>query len=236
MRIVNWNIARHPPHSWQSKSLIEEIGSLSPNLICLTEAWQNSLDRFGGYTISSRGVPWSLQDTEERRVLLWSPSPWTEIDNVDDLEAVGSAVVARTKLAGKDVRIVGLCIPYPFASPFGQTPKAPQWRMHEQFVELLKPRLQKWTAEGPTIIVGDFNRRIPRAWGSKRAYEKLIEALGGLALPTAGLVHGLEEQIIDHIAFTGHFSANSVFGRSAVLEDGRERSDHHGVIVDFDYA
>ena len=217
-------------------SLLEEIKRLSPDLICLTEAWKDSLDRFGGHIIASCGAPWSPQDADERRVLLWSPAPWTQVEHTSDFEKIGSLATGWTRIAGKEVRVVGVCIPYPFASPFEQSPRAPQWRMHERFVEQLMPRLRNWSAEGPLIVVGDFNRRIPRAWGSKRAYQLLIDALGDLSLATAGPVSGLEDQVIDHVAFNNHLRTINVFGRTAASDDGRERSDHPGIVVDFDHV
>jgi len=55
LRIVNWNIERRKPSSWQARSLVDEIASLEPDYVCLTEAWKQSLADFGGHVISAEG-------------------------------------------------------------------------------------------------------------------------------------------------------------------------------------
>ncbi len=75
MRIVNWNIERHGPSTWQAKSLLAEIAELEPDLVCLTEAWEDSAAALRGHAISAPGAAWSTKHDSERKVLLWWKYP-----------------------------------------------------------------------------------------------------------------------------------------------------------------
>lgn len=236
VRIVNWNIERRVPSSWQAKSLVDEISELVPDVICLTEAWKQSLESVGGYSISSRGVAWSNQHPDERKVLMWSRKPWEDIEVVERLEKTGSAVTGLTSIGHRRIRFVGICIPYHFASPLGQEPRKKPWRQHEEYLHALKPLLEQWRHEGTVIVVGDYNRRIPYSWGPKRSYELLETALDGYIIATPGKLPGVDEKSIDHVAYCGDLEHSFACGRSAKAPDGRGRSDHFGVVVDFHSA
>lgn len=236
MRIVNWNIERHGPDSWQARSLLDEIARLDPDLLCLTEAWESSAAPLGGFAVSAAGAAWSSEHALERKVLLWSRSEWRDVQPVDALEATGSAITGLTLLGSTEVRIVGLCIPYHFANPFGQEPRAKPWSQHERFLEELAPLLRQWRQEGPVMVLGDFNQFIPRVWGPKRSYELMEAAFESYDIVTGGETKGIKACAIDHVAFAGDLIATDVVGRSAQTNDGRKRSDHFGVVVDFDFA
>ncbi|MEZ5986002.1 MAG: endonuclease/exonuclease/phosphatase family protein [Hyphomonas sp.] len=233
MRVVNWNIERHAPHTWQAVSLMEEIAELTPDVICLTEAWRQSTEAFGGFSVSASGVAWSDQHPDEQKVLLWSHHPWREVRVVDELEITGSAVTAKTLFGGVETRFVGICIPYHFANPLGQEPRAKPWSQHERFLQDLRPLLAHWRNEGPVIVIGDFNRRVPRSWGPKRSYAMLESALREFEIPTSGIIKEVDDLTIDHIAFSGNFKVSRIIGRPAEAADGRRRSDHFGIVVDF---
>lgn len=214
-RIINWNIERRSPTSWQGKSLAQEIESLHPNLVCLTEGWESSTEQWSGYSISAPGVAWSEQSEQERKVVLWSHNPWRNAERIDQLEKIGSAVTGITILGSTDVRVLGVCIPYHFASPLGQEPKAKMWSQHEAFLSKLRPHLKPWLEERPLIVVGDYNRRIPRAWGPRVSYELLVDTFANLKIATSGVLDGVNAQSIDHIALSRHFNVERVIGLPA---------------------
>ncbi|MFN7055205.1 endonuclease/exonuclease/phosphatase family protein [Hyphomonas sp.] len=231
---MNWNIARHAPSSWQARSLLAEIQQLNPDLVCLTEAWNASAAPLGGYAISAPGVAWSDEHPDERKVVLWSQNSWGGIELIEQLETTGSAITGTTLFAGKLVRIVGVCIPYNFASPVSQETRAKPWTQHERFLEDLAPLLRRWRDQGPVIVLGDFNQFIPRVWGPKRSYELLEAAFAGYRIVTAGEIESVGARAIDHVAGAGDVQVIKVYGLPAELADGRKRSDHFGVVVDFD--
>ncbi|MEQ9586483.1 MAG: hypothetical protein RJS97_00675 [Parvibaculaceae bacterium] len=75
-------------------------------------------------------------------------------------------------------------------------------RQHEEYLSALKPLLEQWRNEGSVIVVGDDNRRIPYAWGPKRTYDLLESALDGYGVATSGMLSGVNEKSIDHVAET----------------------------------
>ena len=60
MRIVNWNIERRGPHTWQAASLASEIQSLDPDIVFLTEGHHHSLEALGGFTLDGGPPPGPL--------------------------------------------------------------------------------------------------------------------------------------------------------------------------------
>lgn len=216
---------------------MEEIAGLLPDLICLSEAWGQSLESFGGHLLDAKGVSWSAQDADERKVLLWSSAPWTDVDQMEAASEFGGAISGCTQIRDLIVRVVGVCIPYHMASPFGQAPAMPPWEQHERFLQALAPYLCRWRQEGPVIVMGDFNRKIPRAKRTpRRSFEMLEDAFREYQIATEGTIEPLGAQTIDHVAFAGTFDVARVEGRSAVSPDGMVRSDHFGVVVDFELS
>ncbi|MEP1209596.1 MAG: endonuclease/exonuclease/phosphatase family protein [Rhizobiaceae bacterium] len=235
MRIINWNIQRHAPGTWQAKSIMSEIEDLEPDLVCLTEAWEASADELNGFTVSSRGIAWSKQESAERKVLIWSKSPLTLCNSTGSMADLGGALEVRTVLANTQIRVLGLCIPYHMASPIGAEIKRKPWLQHNEFVDQLANFTKQLDPNVPTIVVGDFNRRIPSTWGPKKSLEKLLSALENFRLVTAGPIPGLGRNTVDHIALSKGLTDSNVQGLSEFDSRGRPRSDHFGTLVDFDF-
>lgn len=235
MRLVNWNIERRSPHTWQAASLVSEITGLAPDIICLTEAHTASLDELGGHTIDHAGYRSGKKKPGERLVLLWSRTRWTPIPVPDDLARSGGIVAGGTEIKGEECLIIGLCIPYHMARLDHETRTAP-WKHHQTFLKRLAPWLAGLPADLPIVIAGDYNRRVPRNWGPIVAYELLEAAFSPFDLVTSGPLAPLDEHTIDHVAVSAHWQATGVQARSRFEVDGRARSDHFGVVVDLERA
>lgn len=232
MRIVNWNIERQSPDTRRARIMMERVSALEPDVVCLTEAFEGSTDVLGGYEISTRGVAWSKEKVGERKVVLWSRHPWNEPD-LGSSEALrsGAYVAATTQTPLGVMHIVGVCIPYSFASPLGMIPKARPWSQHLAFLEGLGHALGK-DDTSPTILVGDFNQFIPRIWGSKAASAALQQTLGPLAICTSGIIDGVDRPTVDHIALSPNLLCRSIVGIDEHDETGRQLSDHFGLAAD----
>ena len=75
---------------------------------------------------------------------------------------------------------------------------------HEYWLSGFERRDYRRTAER-TLVLGDFNQRIPRQFRSptpKRMYELLQRTFAGFTFATAGKLSGAPGQAIDHIAIT----------------------------------
>lgn len=230
--IVNWNIERQAPDKRRARIMIERIAALSPDVVCLTEAFEGSTADLGGFEISTPGVAWSKEAPGERKVVLWSKKPWVDPDfgGTEPLKS-GAYLTARTETPLGAIRIAGVCIPYNFASPFGETPKARPWSQHMIFLEGLRQAHRAWGLANDTVLMGDFNQFIPRIWGSKAASKALEEALGGLSICTDGIIDGVDRPTVDHIGLGTGLHALSTTGIDEHDEQGRRLSDHFGIAV-----
>lgn len=234
LRLINWNIERRGPHTWQVKSLIEEIGCYRPDLLFLTEAHDNSTRALGGHSISHRGYRANHKVDSERLALLWSASPWEQLSVPNKIEAAGGAVLGRTEIKDESLTCLCLCIPYHMAKLPGETRTRP-WHYHDQFLTLIAPWIRALAqSEERLIIAGDFNRRMPRGWGPKRSYELMERAFENTRIVTSGQLEPLNEKTIDHVAISGGIKPQSVRALSQFEKDGRPRSDHFGVLADLE--
>ncbi len=234
MRLINWNIERRGPHTWQAASLVSEIHSLQPDLVVLTEAHVSSLESMGGHVQTHRGYVVGPKADSERLVLIWSKAPWTEVPLPPSLADLGGAVLGQTTVDGRTVYCFGICIPWHMAptSPPGEKTEA--WKQHELFLEQLGPALGTFSHLRPLIVAGDYNRRMPRAWGPHKSYEKLEAALKGLDVVTRGSLAPLDAMTIDHVATRGDLRLAHVRALDRNDASERARSDHFGILVDFD--
>ncbi|MFN3688710.1 endonuclease/exonuclease/phosphatase family protein [Salinarimonas sp.] len=232
-RILTWNVERKDPSSAKGRELGARILAQAADLVCLTEAHQGSAAALGYEEISAEGVHWSPQKPSERKVVLGAKSPWTDINEYgnEGLQS-GAFVAGTTELPLGVVRVIGVCIPYHAASPFGQRPKARQWSEHLRFLDALHAYLAAREHRLPLVVIGDYNQFLPRIWGSKAAHEKLLEALGAARIVTGGRLAIVERPSVDHIAISGELSARAVWGIDEHDAGGKPLSDHFGVCAD----
>ena len=237
MRLVNWNIERRGPQTWQAASLVSEIGSLNPDLVFLTEAHHDSLDALAGHSLSHRGYDSGRKKDSERLVLMWSRSGWEELPLPVAVQEAGGALFGRTEIEGVGVYCLAICIPWHMCPSVKTDGKTVPWAQHVRFLRELAPVLSAIRQRHyPLIVAGDFNRRIPRAWGPIEAYDRLAATFSDMQIITEGPLAPLNEKTIDHVAFSGGISSTSVRSLDARAETGRPRSDHFGVLVDFDWS
>jgi endonuclease/exonuclease/phosphatase family metal-dependent hydrolase len=231
MRIVNWNINRNAPQSWQGQTIAARIAELGPDAVCLTEAHQGSLDALPGHVISTAGVSWANDKTaSERLVLLWSRTPWRDVAELPQLSAIGGAVSGVTDGPLGPVRVVGLCVPYTQASPVGVEPKIKPWTHHVEFLDLLAPVLAGMRSGPPLVVLGDFNQQEPEKWGLHEARAAFDRAFAHLDIVTKGDVRGMAQPAIDHVAVSHELRGKRVEGFSRMAEKGPLSDPPHDLI------
>ncbi|QNL18632.1 endonuclease/exonuclease/phosphatase family protein [Hyphobacterium sp. CCMP332] len=232
LSLLNWNIERHGPQTWQAKSLLSEIVEIKPNIVCLTEAHDASASDLGGHSVGVVGQNWSPTSHSERKVLLWSRREWSDVDMHDDLNEIGAAITATTSTEFGKVRVMGLCIPYHRATPFGSAERVRNWVQHGLFLGALYECLTGSAENRPDIIVGDFNRKLPSAWGSKSLLEKLEETFSDYTIVTRGKLPPLDRKTVCHVAVKAGLECQAISLLDANDASGRARSDHNGVLVE----
>ena len=209
------------------------MSSLNPDVVCLTEAYEDSLNELGGHSISIPGVTWSPTKEGERKVVLWSKNPWVEVDGEGNVETQSGAYLSAVTETGLGlIRFVGICMPYHMAAPIGVSPKPKMWSQHLIFLDGLAKLLPKGENSPPTILLGDFNQRIPRVWTPKKVYQALLKVIDGYEVATEGKIKSVGELTIDHIVHSKDFKATRITSIDNYSSDGSRLSDHFGIYAE----
>lgn len=238
VRIGTWNTKcdnrREKPGNRREVRIAASLADPGCDVLCITEGSAGLLPG-DGHMIDA-GTDWGIppQREDHRKVLLWSGSPWTEVDCVGSLAfPAGRFVKGITQTPIGPLTVVGVCIPYERArASRGRA----SWQDHEAWLQAFE--MLPWRhATDRMIVLGDFNQRIPRIRVRKRTYQALLQAFEGLEITTAGEIPGAPGLAIDHIAHTPDLKRATNIGIWAKrTSDDRFLSDHFGVWADFSLA
>jgi endonuclease/exonuclease/phosphatase family metal-dependent hydrolase len=81
-----------------------------------------------------------------------------------------------------------------------------------------------------TIVLGDFNQRVPRKYQPKAAFDALQEAiLERLQIASDGLLEPIQRQAIDHVCHSTDLVCRSVASISNARPGEGQVSEHFGV-------
>ncbi|MDE0108620.1 MAG: hypothetical protein OXN96_12455 [Bryobacterales bacterium] len=234
IRIGTWNTEWAKPIGIRGNIISEKLAASGCDVLCVTEGFAGILPD-GGHVIDA-GKDWGYPIYKGRRkVLLWSKQPWTpHVDAVGTADLPGGRFVAGSTgtLSGTCLTVVGVCIPWSGAHVKGGRKDRTWWQDHEVWLAGFE-KLRSRIPESRTIVLGDFNQRIPRhRYVPVRAYEALKCVFKGFRFATEGeLPKGL--RLIDHIAHTPDLTRGSIGIWNKKSADGIRLSDHFGVWCDF---
>lgn len=126
---------------------------------------------------------------------------------------------------------MGVCVPWRDAHVrTGQRNRQP-WEDHLSYLQHLAPLLRS-NHSLPTVVLGDFNQRIPRTHQPTHVAAALKAALSpDFRLATAGAIPSAPSLSIDHLAVNGSLTAQQVNYLSQLDEKGRKMSDHFGLRI-----
>ena len=108
MKISCWNSDWATPTSKRGNFFIEKFNS---DVICLTEGYESLLPK-NGYIISSDKDYGYETKNGRRKVILWSKSKWTDIDQLGSKEIPAGRFISGIT---NGIKIIGICIPWRFA-------------------------------------------------------------------------------------------------------------------------
>lgn len=230
--IINWNVEWKTKSSPKGKELIQRIMAHDPDVVCVTEAERDFLP--GGYVIeaSSDYRYYAADKPKRRKVILWSKRPWQGVDQVGRQRLPpGRFVGGSTETPLGSLYFVGVCIPWWMAHVNSGCQDRRPWEEHLAYLRGVQGYLAQ--VRQKTVVVGDFNQRIPRYRAPVEAFE-LMQAVfsGGLSIETAGVIAPIGKQTVDHVAVTADLRAVKVEGLSAAWDGGGKLSDHFGVLVE----
>ena len=233
MRIAAWNSEWATPRSRRGRAIAAHVEELGADLICLTEGKADLLPRDGHVIDSDPDYGYPIKEGR-RKVLLWSRTPWREVDRVGDPALPSGRFVsgiADTPIG--PIRALGMCIPWSMAHvTSGRRDRSP-WEDHLAYLGGLRQILAMSSREPAIVVAGDFNQRIPAQRGRPpaRVAESLAQSLATFDIATAGSISGLDGPLIDHIALGPGIRSGRATGWPATL-DGVRLSDHAGVVVE----
>ena len=231
MIIGCWNIAWQRPNTKRGSEMIAALRSHDPELLCIAEGHVDTLgsDWHGIASDPDYGYPIK---PGQRKVALWSRTPWENVDEIGTPSMPpGRFVSGKTVTSIGPIRVVGICVPWFAAHVKGGRRDAENWTEHDAFLKGLREALASIGNDIPAVLVGDFNQRIPRKGAPIASYELLMAGLGGrFDVWTAGSISGLGRQVVCHIAGTSDLECTEAIGlpRDA---NGTTLSDHDGLIV-----
>ncbi|MFN3219849.1 MAG: endonuclease/exonuclease/phosphatase family protein [Acidimicrobiales bacterium] len=231
-RVLTWNVQCKKPASPKGAAAVAYIVSEWPDIAVLTEAWIGHLGD-GGHEIVSQPTPSAGKKPDERKVVMWSKTPWSDVDDLGHQGMpVGRFVAGTTETAIGPVRVMGICIPWPMANVNNGPKNAKPWELAMRWLDCFAELVANRDRDMLLVVAGDFNQRVPRRkGGNKAAAAKLEAALGDLTVVTAGTPARLQRPGIDHIAMCPRLAATRVWGWPKD-DGGIKMSDHSGVAAE----
>ena len=227
MSLLVWNIEWATPRSKRGAAIQGIIADLQPDLICMTEGTAAMLPD-DGHTIEGSADYGYVAPGERRKVLLWSRSHWTDVDRVGDEQMPGARFIGGTT---GGIRVVGVCIPWRDAHVrTGRKDRKP-WQDHLAYLAGLRRVLE--ATDGPAVVAGDFNQRLPRRRQPKTVHEALMGAMGSSwRIISAGVVDDDGADLIDHVAVSPDLDGRVTGTIPRVTPHGVRLSDHPAVLVE----
>ncbi|MFK8250561.1 endonuclease/exonuclease/phosphatase family protein [Ancylobacter terrae] len=233
LTVVLWNLAWRRAGSPAGEAARAIIAAADADLICLTEASRGLLPP--GHIAAAPAFPGPRRRPDDHKVLLWSRSPWQEVDPVGHPALPQARFVrATTQTPLGAVEATGVCIPWADAHVATGRRDRRRWEEHGLYLEALGAILSNRPARPRELLLGDFNQAIPRRRAPRPVYEQLMSVIGErFILPTAGPQPGFPLAVIDHLAHSPDLTCTRLAPLSNATGDGRRISDHVGMRLEF---
>ena len=169
MRVLTWNLEWAAVGTDRLAMIRQFMASQNPDVACLTEVKLNTIPK--GYVILSEPDYGYVNTKGKHKVVLWSQSPWLEIDTLGSQELPSGRFVTGVT---NGIRFVGVCIPWSNAHVQTGRKDRSAWQDHLAFLEGLRNLLSKYQQDPkPICVLEDFNQRMPRDRQPEIVYEAL---------------------------------------------------------------
>ena len=226
MRILLWNVEWATQRSKRGKEIQRIYREFAPDIACITEGYLPFWQEEGNVISSTEDYGYKIFEGR-RKVILVSTQDW---DNIDDTGSYsfpsGRYCFGRTH--GLDIH--GVCIPWKDAHVRTGKKNRQIWEDHIHYLDALKPVIRD--SNESTIVLGDFNQRIPRKWSPESVYRKLLETFSpNFTIDTIGTIKAMNKQAIDHFASTNNISVKNI----SVIDNyvgALQLSDHFGFVIE----
>ena len=229
--ITVWNVAWAMPSTPRGTFFQQQLVEPTTSVACVTEGCAALLPDHGDLLSTDPDYGYPLRP-HRRKVMLWSRLPWRDLDLVGDPALPpGRFVAGTTETPIGDVRFIGVCIPWRDAHVRTGLRDRKPWADHLSYLRHLRSVLDRLADERPTVILGDFNQRVPRVRQPTEVYAALMATMQAMTFATAGRIEGAPTPSIDHVVCTPDLMGNAVRYLSPHYEGGGVMSDHFGLEV-----
>lgn len=232
LSVATWNVEWRQSNSYDAAVIRNRLLHCEPQIVCITEGYPDFF-RGAGHMISAKPDYGYPAADGRRKAMLWSARPWMDTDTIGDGRMPsGRFIAGRTETSIGSINVVGVCVPWRDAHVRnGRRDRLP-WQDHLAYLSGLGRILPK--LDGPTIVLGDFNQRVPRRYQPEAIHSALLECLGEqLSIATAGLLPPDGASSIDHISHSPELTPVEARTISNINAMGRKVSDHFGVAARF---
>lgn len=230
LKVATWNTEWRKPASRDAAIVRERLAAFDPDIVCLTETHIGFLDEWGGHSVYGSDDWGGPTHGTRREVLLWSRWPLRDLDRVGSPHLPpGRFAKATTSAPFGDIEVVGLVIPYHMSNVAWGTRDRTMWELHRLYLDALPDVTNRLSPR--SIVMGDFNQRIPNARVPRELQSKLLAALENFIVHTVGAIGVQGLAAIDHIASGEPWVCQQVETLSNLTHEGRKISDHFGVGV-----
>lgn len=226
MRILLWNVEWATHRSKRGQEIQRIYREFSPDIACITEGYLQFWKEEGNVISSMEDYGYKITEGR-RKVILVSNSEWEDVDSIGNQD-LPDGRYCKGKTHGLNIH--GVCIPWKDANVRGGQKNRVPWEDHIHYLDTLKPLIEN--SQGQTIVLGDYNQRIPRKWSPQDVYTKLLDTFKpNFEISTTGIIEELNKQAIDHFASTHDIRVKSI----TVIDNyigSLKLSDHFGFVIE----
>ena len=185
VRVGTWNTELAKPGSAKGKRVRPILAAPDCDILCVTEGYAKIFPD-GGNPVAGGDDPGYPIVEGQKNVLLWSKEPWENVCRVGPPQMPEGAFLAgTTKTPIGELTICGVCIPWFDAHVRTGWRDRKKWEEHKDWLEGFKDL--SYATGSRTIVLGDFNQRIPRTvFEPHRVHAALLRAFEGLQVATSG--------------------------------------------------
>lgn len=231
--MLTWNLEWARPGSGREEAIRRILELAEADLICLTEAFSSTLPN-DGVTIEAGPGNVVADKKCAKKVMLWSRWGWCDPKIGQNILPPGRFISGRTETPQGPLHVIGVCIPWRSSNMpgFGSGDCGP-WEDHLRFIEGMKLELPPSARR--TLIMGDFNQRLPRRRQPAHVSQALQTILRPFSIATWNFESRDGDQTIDHIAHSPDITVDQLVELPR-FADGLMLSDHFGVAGNISFA
>ncbi len=230
-----WNVEWATPYSPRGRAITQLLRASDPDIICLTE----SVTLLGNgpdvaFSAADSGYPGA---PGRHKVELWSRHPIQAVDSLGHVDLPGGRFVRAAVGHDPAINVVAVCVPWAMAHVSNGRKDRRPWEDHLRYLDVLGSLLSALEPDQPTILLGDFNQRIPNSPRTASVARALKAAIPDwLHLHTAGVLPGADKQDVDHVFASRHLECLSVKTLPNAGVAGKPLSDHVGLVLQLKFA